>query len=239
LAKLRRGDRRRMTLLGSAAEYSRRSRSGGRRLVVWVLGFGVAIAAVVAVSKPPAWATTDSPVGPTPPEKKMAVQWGRPLVGRHVAYRVERRAHIVSGVLDIEAITEGEPEWFYGEIALHIRVNGEPKNVVELLYPFTYIGRHHVRAELVPDSTIDAQHPYGVPIGQITFTVVKPAEEYSTWRDQPGYTKACFTFDGGGPYEIEFKRDEGSPPPAALPKAKQIRSDDGAVLCLPASGTHG
>jgi hypothetical protein len=153
----------------------------------------------------------------------MDVEWGHPLVGRQYVYRITRKAHVAAGAMDIVPITEGEPEWFYGEILLHVYVKGKLTSIVESLYPFTYVGAHHVTARLIPEATINEQHPEGVPNGLITFTVPKPIREIKTQREEPKYTKASFSLNGGGPYTIEFQRgNEDRPPPAVLPKAKQI-----------------
>jgi hypothetical protein len=183
----------------------------------------MAIAAIAVVAEAPAGATTGTPVGLGPPANKMNVTWGHPLVGRNYISTIVRKARIQSGVMDIEAETEGEPEWFYGEILLRLYVKGKLTNIVESLYPFTYVGAHHVTALLIPEATISEQHPDGVANGKITFTVAKPVTEYKTAREEPKYMKASFTLNGRGPYKIEFKRTSGDGPvPAVLPKAKQI-----------------
>jgi hypothetical protein len=193
------------------------------RLLACALAAFLSIAAIAVVAETPAGATTGTPVGLGPPEKKMDVTWGHPLVGRNYVGTIARKAHIQSGVMDIEAETEGEPEWFYGEILLRVYVKGKLTNVVESLYPFTYVGAHHVTALLIPEATITPQNPNGVANGKITFTVGRPVTEYKTASEEPKYTKASFTLNHGGPYKIEFKRTSGDGPvPAVLPKAKQI-----------------
>jgi hypothetical protein len=179
------------------------------------------VIAVVAVT--PAGVTTGSRVGLPVPEQKMDVEWGHPLVGRHLLYKIARKARVISGVMDIAGETEGEPEWFYGELQLHLYQNGKPTTIVESLYPFTYAGGHHVTAGLIPAATINEQHPLGVPNGLVTFSVPKPIKGLRSDSEEPTYTKATFKLNGRGPYTMEFKRGNGNgPPPAVLPKAKQI-----------------
>jgi hypothetical protein len=193
------------------------------RLLTFALVASLAIAAVAVVAGTPARATTGDPVGLPIPEKKMDVQWGHPLVGRSFIKTVSRSAHIKSGVMDIEGITEGEPEWFYGEFDLKIYVKGKLTNVQESIYPFTHVGGHSVTAELIPAATVNEAHPFGVASGHITFTVAKPIRELKNQSEEPKYLKASFTLNGGGPYQIEFKRgNDDTPPPAVLPAAKQI-----------------
>jgi hypothetical protein len=193
------------------------------RLLSLALVASLAIAAFAVVAETPARATTGTPAGLPPPEKKMDVDWGHPLVGRNLIIKVSRGAHIRAGVMDIEAETEGEPEWFYGEILLHLYQNGKAMVVTESVYPFTYTGRHHVTASLIPEATINERHPYGIANGTITFTVAKPSKEYKNASEEPMYLKASFKLNGGGPYQMEFKRRSGNAPPAlTLPKAQQI-----------------
>lgn len=218
----------------------RAQRPGRNRFCVWapvvcVLGVSMVIAGIAALAETPAQATTGSP-GLPPPEEPMPLAWGHPLVGRNYVYAVEGRARLISGVLDIEGDTEGEPslralkkgpprgpEWFYGEFEMDLYMNGKPTKVILDLFPFRYIGRHHVRASLVTRSSVTALHPDGIPIGHITFTVEKPIREVKTEREVPTYTRASFTFNGGGPYEIEFKRAPWTgPPPTKLPKARRL-----------------
>ena len=193
------------------------------RLIGCALAVSGAVATVAVVAEAPAGATTGDSVGLPVPEKKMDTAWGHPLVGRNFLLTVSRKAKVISGVMDIEGETEGEPEWFYGELELHLYVKGKPTTITESLYPFTHVGGHTVTAGLIPAATVNEQHPFGVPNGKVTFTVAKPIAELKTSSEEPKYLKASFTFNGGGPYKMEFKRgNDDTPPPTVLPKAKQI-----------------
>ena len=184
----------------------------GWRLVASTLVGSMATVAIAVVAEAPAGATTTDTVGLPVPEKLIDVAWGHPLVGRNFVSAVARKARIISGVMDVAGETEGEPEWFYGELELHLYINGKPTTIIESLYPFTYVGNHHVTAGLIPNATISTQHPLGVPNGLVTFTVAKPFAEIKNDSEEPKYTKASLRFKGGGPYTITFKRQNGNGP---------------------------
>lgn len=207
----------------------RRVLLGRWRLVcVSVFAFGALAGAVVAIQTP-AGATTVDEAGLPVPKHLMAVQWGHPLVGQTFVSSISRQAGVISGLLDVAGLTEGEPEWFYGQLSLYIYEHGKPMTMVLALYPFEYIGRGRVTANLIPPATISGAHETGIPAGKITFTGVRPLGEIKDSSEEPPILRATFTLKGhGGPFVVEFKRAadvEGgfiNPYVQTWPKATQI-----------------
>jgi hypothetical protein len=199
------------------------------RLVVPVLAMASVLVWIVVAGETPAGATTADSAGLPVPKKKMPVQYGHPLVGRNFVYSVAGKAHVVSGVLDIEGETEGlegerVDEWFYGELELRLYEGGKPETLKLSLYPFRLSSHDRVTAGLVPPASITPQHEEGVPIGYITFKVPQPTVEFKTESELPKFVTTFFTLNGRGPYEMIFKRgNDDAPPPAVLPKAKRIQ----------------
>lgn len=168
-----------------------------------------------------AGATTGNIAFPEPPVL-MPVEDGYPFVGRFYVSQVARAAHLISGQLDIAIQPEVFPEYFLGEILLHDFSKGKRSTTFLHLYPFAH-SHGHVSAALVTLGSLDSAHPYGVPIGRISFVLPPGAAGIATKAKELKNLSGEMTLNGGGPYRIWFRRgsDDGESP-ISLPKAKQV-----------------
>jgi hypothetical protein len=164
-----------------------------------------------------AGATTGNAAGLPVPSVRVAVPVGDPFLGRFYLTSVERRAHVMSGVIDMLFEDESyEEPFFYAQTQLHVTgAAGNAQTLVEWLYPFRY-SHGRLSAGIVEVGTVTDQDRNGTTVGRISFAV--PKKEPSEVKTVSGE----LTLNGRGPFRVTFKRtSDDLAIPEHLPKAKQ------------------
>jgi hypothetical protein len=168
-------------------------------------------------------ATTGDETGLPEPPKALDLQYAYPIQGRFYLTSVARKAHIASGLLDMQ-LQYGEPEWLYGELEMFSYGSHGSSTSRVALWEFEY-AKGHLSAQIVAEGSVSKQHPYGVTIGRLSFVFPRNGTARVGHNREP---KEFPRLTGnltlnGKTVQVGFTRGKtDSPPLNPLPKAKQL-----------------
>ena len=160
------------------------------RLLVAVLGTGVALAAAVGIAD-----ATTGPNGTQAPKVLVPKPTGKRFTGRWTITKIPKRAKIAGGQVQID-YTLTKVSYLYGTFQLRTYdVNGRQTNFVANLYPFSYSGGK-LRAQIVSPGSEEK-------LGRMTFTMPS--------ADPARTLTGTLTFQGGT-YAVAYKRSNPKTP---------------------------
>jgi hypothetical protein len=168
-------------------------------------------------------ATTGDESGLPEPPKAMPLEYVYPIQGRWYLAKVDRKAHIVSGLLDMQ-VQYGEPEWLYGELEMLSNTSRGESTSRLPVYDFQY-AKGHVSALLIQPGSVSSAHPYGITIGRISFVFPRNGTARVGHNREPKeFPKLTGDLTlNGKTAKFGFTRGSTDKAPLnPLPKAKQI-----------------
>jgi hypothetical protein len=137
---------------------------------VCVAAGGAAVACLGGVA---AEATTADNIGLPPPKVQISDHIGWAFQGRFYLKRAPRKAKVTAAQLDIADITESEPSFYFGKLALRTYTRaGTPTTVVFYLWWFYFHRREdRLTTRVIAPGSISPQHPEGQAAGILSFAV--------------------------------------------------------------------